>query len=90
MQKDCIHFEAVPQVNNFDSCMYELISPLIISNFLTLSDGGIAVDWINDKIYWTENKKIMVFDLTTNSATEIATLTGTPLGIGVFPYRNNA
>ena len=66
-----------------------LISEIIISNFLTLSDGGLTVDWINDKVYWTQNKKIMVFDLTTNSSAEIVTLTGNPLGIGVFPYRNN-
>lgn len=50
----------------------------------------MTVDWINDKIYWTEGNKIIEFDLDTHTARVIATLTGKPLGIGVYPHKNNA
>ena len=50
----------------------------------------MAVDWINDKVYMTVDHKIVEVDLNTNSITDIATLTGRPKGIGVFPHKNNA
>lgn len=51
---------------------------------------GIAVDWINDKVYCTVESKIIEFDPSTKSTTDIATLNDdTPRGIGVFPHKNN-
>ena len=51
----------------------------------------MAVDWINDKIYWTVGDKIYEIDPNTNNVIVITTLTdGNPMGIGVFPRTNNA
>ena len=51
----------------------------------------MAVDWINDKIYWTAGDKIYEIDPNTNNVIVITTLTdGNPMGIGVFPHKNNA
>lgn len=52
--------------------------------------AGIAVDWINDKIYLTISSKIIEFDPKTRSTTTLATLgDGIPRGIGVYPHKNN-
>ena len=57
-----------------------------------MHEAGLTVDWINDKVYWTENKKIMEFDINNGTASprQVATVTGIPMGIGVYPSRNNS
>ena len=59
-------------------------------NNTNICTAGIAVDWINDKIYLTISSKIVEFDPKTRSTTTLATLSdGIPRGIGVFPHKNN-
>ena len=59
-------------------------------NNINICTVGIAVDWINDKIYLTVSRKIIKFDPKIKSTTTIVALTdATPRGIGVFPHKSN-
>ena len=51
--------------------------------------ADLTVDWINDKLYWTELHTIKEIDIHTLVVRDIASVTGTLMGIGVFPYKNN-
>ena len=66
--------------------LFKLCTTIII-----ICTVGMAVDWINDKIYWTAGDKIFEFDPNTDNIIDISTLTdGNPMGIGIFPHKNNA
>ena len=52
--------------------------------------AGLAVDWINDKLFWTDRDAHLIaeYDLTTGVSKIVYTFEADakPLGIGLFPH----
>ena len=52
--------------------------------------AGVAVDWINDRIYWIEqsNPVIRVYDLNTATTSTVAWLNSStvPLNLKILPH----
>lgn len=63
--------------------------------FLYLSLAGLAVDWINDKVYWDDDddelKGIFVYDLKTKKTTKVIGFEeSSPSKLKFFPQANNS
>ncbi len=57
--------------------------------FPILNAVGLSVDWINDKVYWTDKFKLTleVYDIKTRTSKVVFQFEGDhPQGLGVFPF----
>lgn len=71
-------------------CLNYLYSRAHIILVVTSITGDLAVDWINDKLYWTERDKgrIIELDLETNDRRTAVTTDSTAVlnGLVMYPY----
>jgi hypothetical protein len=73
---------------NFGGCGTQ-----VLSCFFPSSAAGLAVDWINDKIYWVDGDydAIYKYDLITRETKKVRDLSNSiPLKLKIFPQANDS